>query len=201
MKAKAAAVILIGSAYIGLWGFLTGGWTHSLWIHGRIAMFFAVISGMEALYLTAQGRKITRLREMCSPEYERSLQQRESVCDEVEEENRQLQRDLAAAQGKADMNEFYLEKFKEKSNRSDSAVVNEANKRFTSPDGMSREDKDKMAYRLHKDGWNNDEIAAELHLSTGGIKSYISRGKRFFEKYPYLLDNDKDGNQQEAANA
>lgn len=191
MKAKIVGILL--SVCLALWGYLTGGWTHTLTGTGELAMFLALLSVAEAFVITAQAGQVARFREMASPEYERSLQRRESVCDEIEEENRQLQRDLAAAAGRADMAESYLKAFTDKRSRSDAVLVDGVSNKFVSPDGMSREEKDKRAFLLSEDGWDNASIAEELNLSTGGIKSYISRGRKYFRDHPKEIE--KDGNE------
>lgn len=179
------------ACYLILWGYLTSGWSHKLWNHGKIAMIFAFICLVQVAIIHSQHEKISELRLQASPEYARLLKTREDNCEEIEQENIKLKRQLGTMQGQCDISDVYLQKFLSKPTISDGRGVDEANGRLCSLDGRSRSEKDQIAYKLSLEGWTNEEIADELGLSTGGIKSYISRGKKYFQKHP--IDAEEDG--------
>lgn len=102
----------------------------------------------------------------------------EKRCESLTEENYQLTKELSAAEGKNQTTESYLDSFVGKHKPSDAAMVSVLNGKFISADGMSKDDKAKQAYQMKLDGYDLDEIAAELGLAVSGVNSYVSRGKK-----------------------
>lgn len=176
------------------WGVLTDGWSRPLWTSGKIAFGFAASVAAELFLIIELIRSNILLRMQCSPGFVKQLEKREALCDEKDELIDKLYRQLAAMEGKSNMNEEYLRRMSNKlSDRQGASILDETNSKFVSPDGMSRAEKDRKAFEMSKEGMSNEDIADELNLSVGGIKSYISRGRKYYKDHPKEIQ--KDGNE------
>lgn len=169
---------------IVMWGCLTNGWNPAeLKPWPRVVLILTVISIIQMDIIILLVRQVHLLRLTGNKEYIGFVKKCENRYFDVLAENVQLQRDLAAEQGKSEINSIFMEALMDKPTFSGAKVIEQTTGQITSVDGMTREEKEREAYSLHCDGWNNAEIAEELGLSSGSVRSYISRGKKSYDQH------------------
>lgn len=173
---------MIAVIYITIWGAVTNGWTVPLQTKDQVILFFFALSGIEFLIILWLSKYAAKMRLSGNQDYINLIKRKEDEIFDIEQENQQLQRDLAALQGKADMNEVYLRKFTDKPLFGDAVKVDQENGNFVSLNGMTKKEKEREAYKMKCDGYDKDEIAAELGIATGSVNVYISRGKKSYQE-------------------
>lgn len=166
-----------------LWGCLTDGWKPApMKAWARAILILAIICTAEFNICVILGHEVYVLRLTGNKEYVGFVKKFEDRYFDVIAENVQLQRDLAAEQGKTEINSIYMGKLTAKPTYSGAQLIDKTTGKLTSADGLTREEKCRRAYSLSVDGWSNEEIAEELGLSSGSVRSYISRGKKSYDR-------------------
>lgn len=173
---------------IVFWTILTKGGNDPLGPKEKTILFLAVVCEIETAVIVRLIEWVKELRASGNPEYIRLIRKKESDIadkkDYYEDTILKLKMDLAAMQGKADINEQYLSHQVEKYESRDMTHVDEVNRKFVSPDGLSKQEKQARAYWLSTQGVDKRTIADRLKLSMTTLNGYISEGKKWcYSKY------------------
>lgn len=159
------------SGYLILAEALTDGGRQPMGWRGWAVMIFVTISWIAVTVCVILTRKLVK----CSPWYLADLQERYEL---LEASYIKLKADYGALQGRADMTAESLAYIAERHPNTNTDAVVDANGKYTSADGVTREEKQRRAARLYADGWSREEIADELGIAPGTAANYISAGNR-----------------------
>lgn len=157
--------------YLILAAALTDGGRQPMGWRGWAIIIFVTISWVAVTVCVILIRKLVK----CSPWYLADLQERYKL---LEADYIRLKADYGALQGRADMTAESLSYIAERHPGDNTYSVVDSNGKFTSSDGMTREEKQRKAAELYANGWNRNEIAEELGIAPSTAANYISAGNR-----------------------
>lgn len=177
-------LLTAGCSLAVIWAVLSQGGNVPLGARDKVILILVATAEIELLAIVRLIEKVKELRLTSSADYVNFMKRKEDEYFDSRAEIRQLQKDLAFEQGKANINDIYLQKFTEKPTYSGAKMVSEENNRFVSADGLSAKEKYRRAYALHTDGWSNADIAQELGIAVGSVAVYISKGRKEVQVKP-----------------